>query len=130
MTVAMMEGSPLHRHVCNLSDRNFKETTENASKERDSHATYSHDCRHYGWENKVALLEASQVCNIQGGRGKFVKGLVHCHFAARNGVYDDYGISCHNPAAVATSPPILTVEAHHYTEYREKDDVTMFSMCC
>ena len=57
-----------------------------------------------------------QFCKFGSGGGKHDKSLAHCHFSARDGVYDEYGIGFRNPAVLDVSEPMLNVEAPHYTE--------------
>ena len=48
-----------------------------------------------------------QFSRIGCGGGKWPKGFLHCHFACREGVQDEFGISFHNPAVLAVSEPLI-----------------------
>ena len=47
----------------------------------------------------------AQFTKLGCGGGKRSKSLVHCHYACREGLDDEFGISFHNPAVLDISPP-------------------------
>ena len=47
----------------------------------------------------------NQFSKLGCGGGMWRKGFLHCHFACREGVMDEFGISFHNPAVLAISEP-------------------------
>ena len=50
---------------------------------------------------------------VGNGGGRREKSLVHCHFACREGVQDEFGIGFHNPAVLEVSPPWLMIQPRH-----------------
>ena len=61
---------------------------------------------------------------VASGGGQDDKSLANLHFAARNGVFDEFGIGFHNPAVLRVSPPILCVDEAHPSEQRRRESVS------
>ena len=62
---------------------------------------------------------------VGNGGGEHDKSLSHLHFSARHGVYDEFGIGFNNPAVLDISPPILTIEAPHASEWKKGEPYTV-----
>ena len=69
--------------------------------------------------------KGGQFCKFGSGGGKYDKSLVHCHFSARDGVYDEFGIGFRNPAVLDVSAPRLTVEAPHKAEQERNEEFSV-----
>jgi len=63
--------------------------------------------------------KGGEFCKVGCGGGASSKNLIHNHFAARNGPYDEFGIGFHNPAVLDISPPFLDILPPGKTEKSE-----------
>ena len=68
------------------------------------------------WSDIVAGRGGGQFTKYRTGGGAGPKSCMHCHFSAREGFLDEFGIGFHNPAVLDISPPFLVMGPPHAKE--------------